>query len=106
MKFFVDLINEGCLLQGNITSLCGKYGKDAKHNLELLVKKNMIHFMGTDTHMDLYPMNDCYEALSMIVTREMYKDITANNFLKVVNDEEIIPYEIKKVNKILSLLGK
>ena len=106
MKFFVDLINEGCLLQGNITSLCGKYGKDAKHNLELLVKKNMIHFMGTDTHMDLYPMNDCYEALSMLVTREMYKDITANNFMKVVNDEEIIPYEIKKVNIILSLLGK
>ena len=102
---FVELINSGCLLQGNITSLCGQYGKSAKHNLELLIKKNMIHFMGTDTHMSLYPLNDCYEALSSIVTKDMYKDITSNNFSKVINDEKIIPYDIIKKNKIKELMG-
>jgi protein-tyrosine phosphatase len=104
IQFFIDLIKEGCLLQGNITSLCGKYGKEAKHNLELLVKKNMIHFMGTDTHMDVFPLNECYEALSSIVSKEMYKDITANNFLKVVNNKKIVPYEINN-NKAFNLLG-
>ena len=100
-----SFIEEGCLLQGNITSLCGKYGKDAKHNLELLVKKQMIHLMGTDTHRSIYPLNDCYIALSRLVTREMYKDITANNFLKVVNDEEIVPFKIIKSSGISGLLG-
>ncbi len=103
LEFFIELINRGCLLQGNITSLCGKYGGNAKHNLELLVKKHMIHFMGTDTHRSIYPLNDCYIALSKIVDYEMYKDITANNFNKVINNEEIIPYEIVKAGSLFGV---
>ena len=105
LQFFENVIEEGCLLQGNITSLCGKYGGSAKHNLELLVKKQMIHFMGTDTHRSIYPLNDCYIALSRITTREMYKEITANNFLRVINNEEIIPFKIIKSSGLNSLLG-
>ena len=105
LEFFSDLIREGCLLQGNITSLCGKYGKSAKHNLELLVAKHMIHLMGTDTHMDVDPMEECYIALSAITTKEMYADLTKNNFDKVVNDKEIVPYDIIKVSKVYGLLG-
>jgi protein-tyrosine phosphatase len=106
MEFFETLIDEGCLLQGNITSLCGKYGTDSKRNLELLVKKHMIHLMGTDTHRTYYPLNDCYVALTKLTTREMYKDITANNFMKVVNDEEIEPFEIEKSGGFASFLDK
>ena len=84
LEFFQELIEEGCLLQGNITSLCGKYGNNSKHNLELLVKKHMIHLMGTDTHRTVYPLNNCYIALSAITDREMYKEITSNNFLPIV----------------------
>ena len=105
LKFFVDLINEGCLLQGNITSLCGKYGKDAKHNLELMIAKHMIHIVGTDTHTDLYPMEDCYIALTSLTTVEMYKDLTKDNFDKIINDKEIVPYDIIKINKLYNLLG-
>ncbi len=103
LEFFQELIEEGCLLQGNITSLCGKYGGNAKHNLELLVKKHMIHFMGTDTHRSIYPLNDCYILLSKIVDLNMYKDITANNFMKVVNNEKIEPYEIVKAGGLFTI---
>jgi len=103
LEFFKELIEEGCLLQGNITSLCGKYGGNAKHNLELLVKKHMIHFMGTDTHRSIYPLNDCYIMLSKIVDINMYKDITANNFEKVVNNEKIEPYEIVKAGGLFTI---
>jgi tyrosine-protein phosphatase YwqE len=96
LEFFETLINEGCLLQGNITSLCGKYGTNTKHNLVLLVKKHMIHFMGTDTHRNVFPLNKCYVALSSITTRDMYKQITSDNFLKVINNEEIEPFNIIK----------
>ena len=103
LEFFEELIDEGCLLQGNITSLCGKYGGNAKHNLELLVRKHMIHFMGTDTHRSIYPLNDCYIALSKIVDINMYKDITSNNFEKVVNNEKIEPYEIVKSHGLFTV---
>ena len=103
LEFFEELIDAGCLLQGNITSLCGKYGSNAKHNLELLVRKHMIHLMGTDTHRSIYPLNECYVALSKIVNLDMYKDITANNFLKVVNNEKIEPYEIVKSGKLFTV---
>ena len=102
LEFFEELIDEGCLLQGNITSLCGKYGGNAKHNLELLVRKHMIHFMGTDTHRSIYPLNDCYIALSKIVELKMYKDITSYNFEKVINNEKIEPYEIIKSGKLFT----
>ena len=105
LKFFEELINAGCLLQGNITSLCGKYGKDAKHNLELLIAKHMIHIVGTDTHMDLYPMDECYIALTSLTTKEMYADLTQKNFEKIINDKEIVPYDIININKLYNLLG-
>ena len=50
LKDLIDYIDMGCLLQGNITSLNNKYGKKARKNLELLLKKNMIHVLGTDIH--------------------------------------------------------
>jgi len=105
LDFFYDLISEGCLLQGNITSLCGKYGKNAKHNLELLIKKNMIHFMGTDIHTEELPLDDCYAALSRLVTKEKYKELTSSNFMLVVNNKDIFPYPVIKKNKILELIG-
>lgn len=106
LEFFMDLINEGCLLQGNITSLTGKYGKKAKSNLELLLSRDMIHFMGTDTHMNLESMDECYEALSSLVTKEKYKDLTSKNFDKVVRDEIIVPYGIVKKKKLFDIFGK
>ncbi|MCE3281840.1 MAG: histidinol phosphatase [Chitinophagaceae bacterium] len=46
------LIELGCLLQVNILSLSGFYGKEVKKAGELLFKKNMVSFLGTDMHHD------------------------------------------------------
>lgn len=45
-----EYINMGCLMQGNISSLYGKYGKTSQKKLKELIKKHMIHLLGTDTH--------------------------------------------------------
>ncbi len=105
LDFFGDLIREGCLMQGNITSLCGRYGRAAKHNLKLMIKKDMIHFIGTDIHTESIPLNDCYIALSKIVTKEKYKEITSSNFMLIVKDKPIIPYPITRKNKLLEIVG-
>lgn len=50
MKRLVPLIQEGALLQMNIGSIVGIYGDSAKKNVLKLLKYDMIHLMGTDSH--------------------------------------------------------
>lgn len=96
----INLINQGCLLQGNITSLIGKYGNNSKDNLILLLKKHMIHFLGTDTHGSLANIDICLNKLSRIVSSEMKDDLLCLNFDKVINNKEIIPYNIIEVKSL------
>ena len=96
LKDLEYLISIGCILQGNITSLIGKYGKSAKYNLILLLKKHMIYLMGTDTHTTLSDLESCYNILKKITTKDMYDNLLFNNFDKVINNEKIDRYDIVK----------
>lgn len=44
------LIDLGCLLQVNLLSLSGYYGKQVKFLADQLFRKNMVSFLGTDMH--------------------------------------------------------
>ena len=97
----ITLINQGCLLQGNITSLNNKYGKKAKDNLILLLKKNMIHVLGTDTHRNgKINLKEALDTLKKLVDVEIYKDLTYRNFDKIINDIDINTYEIVNTSNI------
>lgn len=97
IKYLEDLINQGCLLQGNITSLAGKYGKNAKENLELLIKKHMIHVLGTDTHKHVVDLSEAYDILKKLLDKDMYDELLCKNFDKIVNNKDVEAYEILKV---------
>jgi tyrosine-protein phosphatase YwqE len=47
---YEDFLSRGCLLQINILSLTGFYGKPVQKAAEYLVKNKMISFIGTDMH--------------------------------------------------------
>jgi protein-tyrosine phosphatase len=47
-----DFKDAGCLLQVNILSLSGMYGKEVKRMAETLIQDKMISFAGTDLHHD------------------------------------------------------
>ena len=92
LKKFID---QGCLLQGNITSLLGKYGKNANDNLKLLLKKRMIHVLGTDTHLTSnIDIEKCLRIIKQIVGDDIYLDLLERNFDKIINNEKIVSYEI------------
>lgn len=92
LETFIEM---GCLLQGNITSLNNKYGKDARKNLELLLKKHMIHILGTDTHNNgKIELNNCCNLLKKIVDDNMYNELITSNFDKIINNEKIEVYNI------------
>jgi tyrosine-protein phosphatase YwqE len=44
------MVDLGCLLQVNLLSLGGYYGKEIKNVAEKLIKKNMVDLLGTDMH--------------------------------------------------------
>ena len=70
----------GVLFQVNLNSFGGYYGKDAKYKAELLSKKGMIDFLGSDVHHAKQ-----VESLSHIFLLDSYRDIFENN--TILNDK-------------------
>jgi tyrosine-protein phosphatase YwqE len=49
-EIYEDFIARGCLLQVNLLSLTGFYGKPVQKAAEFLVKNKLVSFIGTDMH--------------------------------------------------------
>lgn len=90
INYFNKLILKGCILQGNITSLSKKYGRNVKKRLKELLNNNMIHVMGTDTHCNIYDINKLIKKLNKLIDEETFINITEKNFDKIINNENIV----------------
>lgn len=102
-----ELIDDGVLFQSNYGSLVGIYGKSAQRTLSLLLKHNMIHFMGSDVHRpnSIYPIiDDAIMQLKKIIPDYKISELTYENALKVLNDEDIEIEEPSEVQK--NIFGK
>ena len=90
-----DLIEKylqmGVLMQGNFTSLFGKYGRKSKKVLKYYIKKKYISFLGSDTHHDYnYDIKKLRKILNKITKDKDYiEDILNNNFDKVIKNDYI-----------------
>ena len=70
-----EMVNMGVLLQCNIDSILGYYGKSAKKTIKYILKNKLVSFVGTDIHSK---KNDY-----------SYIEKAKNKFRKYLNDEEI-----------------
>ena len=90
--FFANLIENGCILQGNIGRLDGKYGKNAKKMLKNLLKRDMITVIGTDVHhsdSSILKIN-VEKCLNKIVkNKEKVANLMFNNAEKILNSEKL-----------------
>lgn len=95
-----ELIEEGYLLQLNINSLLGKHGQTEKAFGEELVKKNMIHLLGSDGHNNSFRKTDMKEASERLeeLNPELYNWIL-NNEKNVLEGLDIELPEIKEVKE-------
>lgn len=89
--YLEEYLRAGVLMQGNFTSLFGKYGPKAKKLLTYYLKKKWITFLGSDTHHEVkYNEMKLYKMLLKITKdKEYVEDLMFNNFDKVINDEDI-----------------
>lgn len=86
-----EYLQMGVFLQGNMTSLFGKYDWNAKKTLEKYIKRGWISFLGSDTHHDF---NVNYSKLEKKLHRlnkdeEYINKVLYINFDKVIKDEDI-----------------
>jgi len=91
-EFFCDLIKKGCLFQANIGSLYGFYGKKSKKMLKGLLKRDMIHFFGSDIHSensDIYAKNIEKDLLKIIKNKEKVKKLLDENVDKVLKNQVV-----------------
>ena len=82
----------GCLLQGNYMSLLGKYGKKAEKTLKILLKNDVITFLGSDVHHESneYHLPEAEKRVLKIVrSEEKLEALFEKNAEKILNDEEI-----------------
>lgn len=87
IKFVEELVERGVLFQANYGSIIGKYGNDASKSVKKLLKKKLIHFLGTDTHKS----NSIYTQMNIILKK--LEKITGKEYLEllsVINPEIVI----------------
>lgn len=86
-----NLINKGALVQLNIPSIEGKYGDETKDTAKLLLRHNMVHFIGTDSHSkrSVYRLNHVRSLLSSIITKDKLDEILYENPKKIIMNQNI-----------------
>lgn len=90
-KYIENLVENGVLLQLNINSLIGHYGKVAQKLALKLIKRDMIAFVATDSHSSAayYKSKQGLERLKQLVSPEKYDELTRINPEKILKNEEI-----------------
>lgn len=90
--------NEGLVLQCNLGSFAGYFGKGAKHNAEFLIQQHMVDLVGSDGHRDVEPRdtNLCrgLAELQQLAGPEEVERILCINPQKILQSEAL---ELKKV---------
>ena len=95
-----EILDYGCLLQCNIDSLTGKYGRDAKRVMKWLLKNDLVTFVATDTHRvgDKVKLEKAYKKLKKLVGEERYEELTYSNPKRILNSKNIKNKYFEKEN--------
>ncbi len=98
IKDVFKYVEAGALIQMNIGSLIGDYGEEARETAVKLLKHNLIHTWGSDTHYirRIYErLQEGLDELKRIVGEDMFKLIIDINPNHIYNNEDIEILDIK-----------
>ena len=91
--YLLELEGMGALFQANYGSIIGMYGLKAKKTLKILLKNNLISFLGSDVHRpeQVYnKMPKIIKKFKKIISNEQFEELTEINPEKVLKNENII----------------
>ena len=92
MKWLSEFVSAGGLIQLNASSAVGACGYAAKRQWNRLVRRGLVHFIGSDAHNETTrppQISLCIKRLQKHCSEEHLQDLIWNNACRVINDEPI-----------------
>jgi len=86
-KSLIELTKMGVLFQMNYGSIVGVYGRKAKKSAKILLKNDLIHFLGTDTHRADFIYNDIEKIkkkITKIIGEEKFIELSETNARPII----------------------
>ena len=87
-----DLIDLGAYIQVNASTVTGGMGLSIKFFIKKLLKRNLVHFIGTDAHSDGHRsprMAECFKYIAKKCGEEYALEVMRDNALKIISNQEI-----------------
>lgn len=91
-NILIEFIKSGVLFQMNYGSIIGAYGKRVEKTATILLKSNMIHFFGTDTHRknSIYTkMDKIILKIKKIIGEETFEKLSTLNPKTVAENKDL-----------------
>ena len=90
-NYVKHLIEEGCYIQINASSLTGFFGKKSKETAEILLKHKMVHLISTDAHSAKSRAPYIKQAIEIMkeISGEEYAKYVIDNAHKIFNNQGI-----------------
>ena len=86
-----EYIEKGCLIQCNYGSIVNLYGREAEKTIKTLLKKNQVHFLGSDVHREngtYLIILDEIKKIRKIIGENKINELTTINPKKILQNEE------------------
>ena len=86
-----EYIEKGCLIQCNYGSIVNLYGREAEKTIKTLLKKNQVHFLGSDVHREngtYLIILDAIKKIRKIIGENKINEIITINPKKILQNEE------------------
>lgn len=86
-----EYIEKGCLIQCNYGSIVNLYGCEAEKTIKTILKKNQVHFLGSDVHREngtYLIILDAIKKIRKIIGENKINEITTINPKKILQNEE------------------
>lgn len=96
----IPFLKKGALLQGNILSLFGTYGRKSKKTLKKMIKLNMISFLSSDVHKSYDKRYDYIKKINRKVKKQKIQTLLVDNPKKILKNENIENNDFKCKRKL------
>ena len=93
-----DYLRFGALFQVNAGSVIGDFGKEVQKLSMWMLKKKLVHFLGSDAHATkgkrIFKLKEAVDILKDILDEEYIQNLTVRNPRKILDSEKIDKIEI------------
>ena len=92
MKWLLEFVSAGGLIQLNASSAVGAFGYTAKRQWNRMVRRGLVHFIASDAHNETTrppQISPCIKRLQKYCSEERLQDLIWNHADRVMRDESI-----------------